>query len=51
MQAKLADMYTSMNVCRGYLYNVLRACDRGIIRRNVSFFILNTRVNFLDKRT
>ena len=29
MQAKLADMYTTLNVCRAYVYAVARACDRG----------------------
>ena len=29
MQAKLADMYTTMNACKSYVYTVARACDRG----------------------
>jgi len=29
MQGKMADMYTTMNACRSYLYNVARACDVG----------------------
>lgn len=29
MQGKLADMYTTMNACRGYVYSVAAACDRG----------------------
>jgi isovaleryl-CoA dehydrogenase len=29
IQAKLADMYTTMNACRAYVYAVGRACDRG----------------------
>lgn len=29
MQAKLADMYTTMNACRAYVYSVAAACDRG----------------------
>ena len=29
MQAKLADMYTSLSACRAYVYAVARACDRG----------------------
>ena len=29
MQGKLADMYTTMNACRAYLYSVAQACDRG----------------------
>ncbi|MBS1270136.1 MAG: Acyl-CoA dehydrogenase [Gammaproteobacteria bacterium] len=28
MQGKLADMYTTLNVCRAYVYAVARACDR-----------------------
>lgn len=29
MQGKIADMYTTMNACRAYVYAVARACDRG----------------------
>ncbi len=29
MQAKLADMYTTLNASRAYVYAVARACDRG----------------------
>jgi isovaleryl-CoA dehydrogenase len=29
MQGKIADMYTAMNSCRAYVYNVATACDRG----------------------
>ena len=29
MQGKLADMYTTMNACRAYVYAVGKACDRG----------------------
>ena len=29
MQGKLADMYTTMNACRAYVYSVAQACDRG----------------------
>ncbi|HRK95934.1 MAG TPA: isovaleryl-CoA dehydrogenase [Rhodospirillales bacterium] len=29
MQAKLADMYTTANACRAYVYAVAAACDRG----------------------
>jgi len=28
MQAKMADMYTSLNACRAYVYAVAQACDR-----------------------
>jgi isovaleryl-CoA dehydrogenase len=33
MQGKLADMYTTMNACRAYVYAVGRACDRGQVTR------------------
>ena len=29
MQGKIADMYTTMNGCRSYVYAVASACDRG----------------------
>ena len=29
VQAKLADMYTTLNACRAYVYAVAQACDRG----------------------
>ena len=29
MQGKLADMYTTMNACKAYVYAVGKACDRG----------------------
>jgi isovaleryl-CoA dehydrogenase len=29
MQAKLADMYTTLNAARAYVYAVAKACDRG----------------------
>ena len=29
MQGKLADMYTTMNACRAYVYAVAKACDAG----------------------
>ncbi|MFP6690354.1 MAG: isovaleryl-CoA dehydrogenase [Alphaproteobacteria bacterium] len=29
MQGKLADMYTTMNAARSYVYTVAQACDRG----------------------
>ena len=28
MQGKIADMYTTMNACRSYVYTVAQACDR-----------------------
>ena len=36
MQAKLADMYTTFNACRSYVYAVAGACDRGNITRKDS---------------
>nr|WP_329602069.1 isovaleryl-CoA dehydrogenase [Sansalvadorimonas verongulae] len=29
VQGKVADMYSTMNACRSYLYTVAKACDRG----------------------
>ena len=29
MQGKIADMYTTMNACRAYVYAVAQACSRG----------------------
>ncbi len=29
MQGKLADMYTTMNACKAYVYAVAKACDQG----------------------
>jgi len=36
MQDKLADMYTTMNACRAYVYAVASACDRGQTTRQDS---------------
>jgi len=36
MQGKLADMYTTMNACRAYVYAVARAADRGFSTRKDS---------------
>ncbi|NIA27952.1 MAG: isovaleryl-CoA dehydrogenase, partial [Desulfobulbaceae bacterium] len=33
MQGKIADMYTTMNSCRAYVYAVAQACDRGLATR------------------
>jgi isovaleryl-CoA dehydrogenase len=33
MQAKIADMYSTMNACRAYVYAVARACDQGRVTR------------------
>ena len=29
IQGKVADMYAALNACRGYVYTVAAACDRG----------------------
>lgn len=31
IQGKMADMYTTLNACRAYLYNVAKAADKGIV--------------------
>lgn len=33
IQGKIADMYTGLNACRAYLYQVAMACDKGNINR------------------
>ena len=33
MQAKIADMYTTLNSARAYVYEVAKACDRGEVTR------------------
>jgi len=33
MQGKIADMYTSLNAARAYVYSVARACDARTVRR------------------
>ncbi|XP_043592450.1 isovaleryl-CoA dehydrogenase, mitochondrial isoform X2 [Bombus pyrosoma] len=33
IQEKIANMYTSLSVCRNYLYSVARSCDAGYINR------------------
>jgi len=33
MQGKIADMYTTMNYCRAYVYAVAQAADRGLTTR------------------
>ena len=41
MQGKLADMYTTMNACRAYVYAVAVACDKGdAIRKDAAGAIL-----------
>jgi isovaleryl-CoA dehydrogenase len=36
IQGKIADMYTTMNACRAYVYAVAAACDRGETTRQDS---------------
>jgi isovaleryl-CoA dehydrogenase len=36
VQGKLADMYTTMNACKSYVYAVAKACDRGQTTRKDS---------------
>ena len=36
MQGKIADMYTTMNACRSYVYAVAKACDKGETTRKDS---------------
>ncbi len=33
MQGKIADMYTTMNACKSYVYNVAKSCDKGNVTR------------------
>ena len=41
VQGKLADMYTTLNACRAYVYAVAKACDRGqTTRRDAAGAIL-----------
>jgi isovaleryl-CoA dehydrogenase len=43
IQAKLADMYTSLMASRSYLYSVAKACDRGdVTRKDAASVILFT---------
>lgn len=43
IQAKLADMYTTLNASRAYLYTVAKACDRGeTTRKDAAGVILYT---------
>ncbi len=41
MQGKIADMYTTMNACKAYVYAVTQACDRGqVTRRDAAGVVL-----------
>ncbi len=33
MQGKIADIYSTMNACRAYVYEVAKACDQGRVTR------------------
>jgi alkylation response protein AidB-like acyl-CoA dehydrogenase len=39
MQAKMADMYTTLNACRSYLYTIARAVDKKITSNKVKRII------------
>lgn len=43
IQAKMADMYTTLNASRSYVYNVARALDRGERQPNVCTKIYDMR--------
>lgn len=46
MQGKLADMYTTFNASRAYLYAVAKACDlKGVTRKDAASVILYTAEN------
>ena len=46
MQGKIADMYTTLNACRAYLYDVAKACDTGkVTRKDAASVILYTSEN------
>ena len=38
IQAKMANMYTTLNASRSYVYNVARSLDRGERQNNVRNF-------------
>ena len=43
IQGKLADLYTTMNAAKSYVYTVARACDRGdVTRKDAAGVILYT---------
>jgi len=43
VQGKIADMYSTMNACKSYLYTVAAACDRGeTTRKDAAGVILYT---------
>lgn len=56
----MADMYTTLNSCRSYLYVIAKACDREIVSNKVkensgkiqklNLFIENNCVNYNNKK-
>lgn len=43
IQGKLADMYTTLNASRAYLYSIAQACDKGLVsRKDAASVILYT---------
>ena len=36
MQGKMADMYTTLNACRSYLYTTAKAVDAGFVSSKVN---------------
>lgn len=38
LQGKMADMYTTLNACRAYLYSVARGADAGFVSSKVCVF-------------
>ena len=36
MQGKMADMYTTLNACRAYLYAVAKSADKGEVGLHIS---------------
>ncbi len=44
----MADMYTTLNACRAYLYSTARAVDKNVVsnkvRRNLIFFFFDKNI-------
>ena len=45
MQGKMADMYTTLNACRAYLYTTAKACDNGHVSSKAKIFIIFFRID------
>jgi hypothetical protein len=41
----MADMYTTLNACRSYLYNVAKAADAGHVSSKVNLFVYDDSFN------